>query len=94
MDLKTMSREQLEAMVKRMAEEKAHKLSIKHSPKGAVSVYGLGRFPVSLYPSQWESLLANASRVTDYLKLNATELNRLNELSKAAKELGKEQAIG
>jgi hypothetical protein len=31
-------------------------LSAKVSPKGALSVYGLGRWPVSLYRSQWERL--------------------------------------
>lgn len=32
------------------------KISYKVSEKGAVSVYGLGRFPVTLYRSQWEAL--------------------------------------
>ena len=32
-------------------------LSLKVSQKGGVSVYGLGRFPVTLYKEQWEKLL-------------------------------------
>lgn len=33
-------------------------ISMKVSEKGAVSVYGLGRFPVTLYQEQWSKLLA------------------------------------
>ena len=35
-------------------------ISMKVSEKGAVSVYGLGRFPVTLYQEQWLKLLAAA----------------------------------
>ena len=34
------------------------RISLKVSEKGALSVYGLGRFPVTLYREQWEKLLA------------------------------------
>lgn len=34
-------------------------LTFKVSEKGAVSVYGLGRFPVTLYAEQWAKLLAD-----------------------------------
>lgn len=37
------------------------KISYKVSEKGALSVYGLGRFPVTLYRGQWERLLAPAT---------------------------------
>jgi hypothetical protein len=37
-------------------------LSMKVSEKGAVSVYGLGRFPVTLYISQWQRLLSEQFR--------------------------------
>jgi hypothetical protein len=36
----------------------ARKISMKVSEKGALSLYGLGRFPVTLYRTQWERLLA------------------------------------
>lgn len=39
---------------------KQGKLTLKVSDKGGLSVYGLGRFPVSLYRSQWERLLQAA----------------------------------
>lgn len=37
--------------------QQASKGNIRVSEKGAVSVYGLGRFPITLYRSQWESLI-------------------------------------
>ena len=38
-------------------------VSMKVSEKGAVSVYGLGRFPVTLYQEQWLKLLAMADEI-------------------------------
>lgn len=49
-------------------------LGIKVSTKGAVSVYGLGRFPITLYSSQWEALLARGPAITKFLKDNAASL--------------------
>ena len=50
------SQEELDRL-KAKAEEKSQKpLSFKVSQKGALSVYGLGRFPVTLYIGQWERL--------------------------------------
>lgn len=45
-------------------------LSIRVSEKGAVSVYGLGRFPVTLYKEQWIKLLGMADQLTAFLKEN------------------------
>lgn len=47
---------------------------IKVSEKGAVSVYGLGRFPVTLYPEQWERLLAMADEIRAFIRDNANKL--------------------
>ena len=52
----------------------AHTLSIKTSTKGAVSVYGLGRFPVTLYKEQWERLLANIEKVKGFIEENRETL--------------------
>lgn len=41
------------------AAQPARKITMKVGEKGGLSVYGLGRFPVSLYRSQWERLLAS-----------------------------------
>lgn len=42
---------------------KVRELSFKVSEKKALSVYGLGRFPVTLYKEQWERLLAIADKI-------------------------------
>ena len=45
-------------------------LVCKVSEKGALSVYGLGRFPVTLYKQQWARLVAFGSEITAYLAEN------------------------
>jgi hypothetical protein len=50
------------------------KISLKVSAKGAVSVYGMGRFPVTLYASQWATLLDMSSTIQDFIKANAPSL--------------------
>jgi hypothetical protein len=45
-------------------------LSIRVSEKGGVSVYGLGRFPVTLYKEQWAKLLASAEQIATFIKEN------------------------
>lgn len=52
-----MTQAQLIALVTSMAAQPARKLSFKVTEKGGLSVYGLGRFPTTLYRSQWERLL-------------------------------------
>ena len=49
-------------------------LSMKVSQKGALSVYGLGRFPVTLYKEQWTRLLAAADEIRAFLKDNDAQL--------------------
>jgi hypothetical protein len=56
--LNEMTREQLLALVATMQAQPARKISFKVSEKGALSAYGLGRFPVTLYRTQWERLLS------------------------------------
>ncbi len=50
------------------------RLSMKVSDKGALSVYGLGRFPVTLYRGQWERLLATADDIKAFITANASLL--------------------
>ena len=45
-------------------------ISIRVSEKGGVSVYGLGRFPVTLYKEQWEKLLAAAEQIQAFIRDN------------------------
>jgi hypothetical protein len=49
-------------------------VSMKVSEKGAVSVYGLGRFPVTLYQEQWIKLLAMASEIKAFIEENKATL--------------------
>lgn len=49
-------------------------VSLKVSEKGAVSVYGLGRFPVTLYKGQWERLLATADQIREFIEANHDKL--------------------
>jgi hypothetical protein len=48
--------------------------SFKVSDKGGVSVYGLGRFPVTLYYEQWIRLLDKAQELRDFLESNKDKL--------------------
>jgi hypothetical protein len=48
--------------------------SIKVSEKGAVSVYGLGRFPVTLYKEQWLKLLSMADDIKTFIAENEARL--------------------
>jgi hypothetical protein len=45
-------------------------MSLKVSEKGALSVYGLGRFPVTLYREQWEKLLGMADSIRQFIQDN------------------------
>ena len=51
------------------------KLTLKVSEKGAVSCYGLGRFPVTLYAGQWDRLLSEADTISAFIKANASLLS-------------------
>jgi hypothetical protein len=45
-------------------------LSLRVSEKGALSVYGMGRFPVTLYREQWEKLLGMSDQIQQFIKDN------------------------
>jgi hypothetical protein len=49
-------------------------ISMKVSEKGAVSVYGLGRFPVTLYQEQWTKLLAMTEQIKAFIDENKAQL--------------------
>jgi ABC-type uncharacterized transport system YnjBCD substrate-binding protein len=61
--------EQLEEMKKKEAN-----LSFKVSDKGGVSVYGLGRFPVTLYYEQWQKLFDNIEQLKTFVKDNKKKM--------------------
>ena len=49
-------------------------MSLKVSEKGGLSVYGLGRFPVTLYKEQWTRLLAMADEIRNFIRDNDSAL--------------------
>ncbi len=51
-------------------------VTLKVSEKGGVSVYGLGRFPVTLYQEQWTKLLAMADDIRTFIRENEAKLKK------------------
>jgi hypothetical protein len=51
-------------------------ISFRVSDKGAVSVYGLGRFPVTLYQEQWDKLLAQVDELRSFIEANRDRLKK------------------
>ena len=77
------SEEDLKAEIERLRAENATlkkpargQMSLKVSEKGALSVYGLGRFPVTLYREQWEKLLAMADQIREFIQENDQSLKK------------------
>jgi hypothetical protein len=66
--------EKLKAENERLKSQRGRSASLKVSEKGGVSVYGLGRFPVTLYKEQWEKLLAMADDIRAFIKEHDAEL--------------------
>lgn len=52
----------------------ARGVSLKVSEKGGLSVYGLGRFPITLYKEQWSRLLDMSDQIREFLKTHDAEL--------------------
>lgn len=50
------------------------KVRLAIAPKGGLSLYGFGKYPVTLYKTQWMKLLANKQRILDFLGRNASRL--------------------
>jgi hypothetical protein len=66
----------IEALTAKLALANAPKrMTMKVSDKGALSIYGLGRFPVSLYRGQWERLIGAAADITAFIAANASLLS-------------------
>jgi hypothetical protein len=66
--------ERLKAENEALKAKTARATSIRVSEKGGVSVYGLGRFPVTLYKEQWLKLLAMAEEITAFITENEAKL--------------------
>jgi len=59
---------------KQVQTRKRGAIDFKVSEKGGVSVYGLGRFPVTLYYEQWVRLLDHAEQIRQFLEQNKSRL--------------------
>ena len=58
------------ALREQVEQRRPGQLRLKVSEKGGVSVYGLGRFPVTLYKEQWIRLLDHAAAIKSFLEEN------------------------
>ena len=76
-----MTDEDLKAELERLRKENeslkkgaAKGISMKVSEKGGLSIYGLGRFPITLYKEQWSKLLDMAEDIRSFLAAHDAEL--------------------
>ena len=76
-----MSDEEMKAELERLRQENAalkkgtaSGLRLKVSEKGAVSVYGMGKFPVTLYKEQWLRLLDISDEIRAFISANSAQL--------------------
>ncbi|MDY0002539.1 MAG: hypothetical protein RBU30_14685 [Polyangia bacterium] len=75
------AKKKLEALQSRSAKGILYKVS----EKGALSVYGLGRFPVTLYREQWERLLNLSEDIHAFIRENADQLKTKKDKEESKK---------
>jgi len=63
---------------KQAGSKRSGRMEFKVSEKGGVSVYGLGRFPVTLYYEQWTRLLDSVDALRAFLEENKSKLKLKN----------------
>jgi len=73
-DLNNKSQAELLEIIANMRKSQSSKLTLKVSEKGALSVYGMGRWPITLYRAQWERLFANRDAVEAFIAANGDRL--------------------
>ena len=66
--------ERLKAENEQLKNQRGRAVGLKVSEKGGVSVYGLGRFPVTLYKEQWAKMLDMADEIRKFIKENDAQL--------------------
>ena len=74
LDLASKSPAELIAIIEVMAKAGRAKLTMKVSEKGALSIYGFGQWPVTLYASQWRRLIESIDDVTAFLETHKAVL--------------------
>jgi hypothetical protein len=72
--------DRLKAENDRLKSQRGRSASLKISEKGGVSVYGLGRFPVTLYKEQWTKLLAMADEIRAFIREHDAELKTKSDV--------------
>ena len=82
-EMQLMSDEELKAELERLRNENAALkkgastgIRMKVSEKGAVSIYGMGRFPVTLYKEQWLKLLDMSADIRAFIAANEAQLKK------------------
>jgi hypothetical protein len=78
-DLTLSEREELEMLRKEKMSKGGRGLYLKVSQKGAVSLYGLGRFPVTLYKEQWEKVFEYIDEMKEFIQKNSDQLSTKNK---------------
>jgi len=68
--------EEAKSLLSEIEPERRGTLYCKVSPKGALSVYGLQRMPVTLYVEQWNRLLEFADQIRQFIAQHDSELKR------------------
>lgn len=68
--------ERLKAEAQRLKSVAQEKVSLKVSEKGAISLYGLGRFPVTLYPNQWVKVIEHGDEIKRFAEQNKALLSQ------------------
>ena len=63
----------------KQSKKRSGSLSLKVSQKGAVSLYGMGRFPVTLYKEQWQKLISYGDEITKFIAENEAQLKTKGE---------------
>ena len=78
-----MSDEDLKTELERLRKENealkkgaSSNIRMKVSEKGAVSIYGMGRFPVTLYKEQWLKLLDRSAEIRAFIAANEAQLKK------------------
>lgn len=73
-NLQAKSNEELIAMLLAAQVARTSKLTLKVGKAGGISVYGMGKWPVTLYRSQWERLLDHGNDIRAFITANADVL--------------------
>ena len=68
--------ERLRAENERLKAGKAREMRLQVSQKGAVSLYGVRRFPITFYADEWDTVLGMADQIQSFIRQHEDELKR------------------